>query len=169
MFKNVEEPLLNSDWMYTFSHLLVYNVVVVVGDEEMHLVTMQSKCEKVPCFWCCSVCTGDRPFNLLFYHSSQTSLFSIEAGSSSEKAERCRSAPLCTIVAASPFYVKQFTLQMYSGRWSKAHNKAFVFVMLYVASVGMFKSLYISSLLFSTHCIGKIITDVSTMKQMCNK
>jgi len=73
MFKNVEEPLLNSDWMYTFSHLLVYNVVVVVGDEEMHLVTMQSKCEKVPCFWCCSVCTGDRPFNLLFYHSSQTS------------------------------------------------------------------------------------------------
>jgi len=44
------------------------------------------------------------------------SLFSIEAESSSEKAERCRSAPLCTIVAASPFYVKQFTLQMYSGR-----------------------------------------------------
>lgn len=32
--------------------------MVVVGDEELHLVAMPSKVEKVPCFWCCSVRSG---------------------------------------------------------------------------------------------------------------
>jgi RNA polymerase II C-terminal domain phosphatase-like 1/2 len=32
--------------------------VVVVGDEELHLVAMPSKVVKVPCFWCCSVRSG---------------------------------------------------------------------------------------------------------------
>lgn len=31
---------------------------MVVGDEELHLVAMPSKVEKVPCFWCCSVRAG---------------------------------------------------------------------------------------------------------------
>ncbi|BAC03323.1 OJ1402_H07.12 [Oryza sativa (japonica cultivar-group)] len=34
------------------------SAVVVVGDEELHLVAMPSKVEKVPCFWCCSVRSG---------------------------------------------------------------------------------------------------------------
>ncbi|KAL6840293.1 hypothetical protein ACP4OV_030103 [Aristida adscensionis] len=34
------------------------SAVVVVGDEELHLVAMPSKVEKVPCFWCCSVRAG---------------------------------------------------------------------------------------------------------------
>jgi RNA polymerase II C-terminal domain phosphatase-like 1/2 len=32
--------------------------VVVVGDEELHLVAMPSKVVKLPCFWCCSVRSG---------------------------------------------------------------------------------------------------------------
>lgn len=31
---------------------------MVIGDEELHLVAMQSKVEKSPCFWCCSVRAG---------------------------------------------------------------------------------------------------------------
>ncbi|VAH81950.1 unnamed protein product [Triticum turgidum subsp. durum] len=34
------------------------SAVVVVGDEELHLVAMPSKVEKIPCFWCCSVRVG---------------------------------------------------------------------------------------------------------------
>uniref|UniRef100_A0ACD5WLV5 Uncharacterized protein n=1 Tax=Avena sativa TaxID=4498 RepID=A0ACD5WLV5_AVESA len=34
------------------------SAVVVVGDEELHLVAMPSKTEKVSCFWCCSVRAG---------------------------------------------------------------------------------------------------------------
>ncbi|KAL6614139.1 hypothetical protein ACP70R_036409 [Stipagrostis hirtigluma subsp. patula] len=34
------------------------SAVVVVGDEELHLVAMPSKVVKVPCFWCCSVRSG---------------------------------------------------------------------------------------------------------------
>ncbi|KAK9159048.1 hypothetical protein Scep_005622 [Stephania cephalantha] len=32
--------------------------VVLLGEEELHLVAMVSKQEKVPCFWCCSVSVG---------------------------------------------------------------------------------------------------------------
>lgn len=31
---------------------------MVVGKEELHLVAMPSKVEKVPCFWCCAVQAG---------------------------------------------------------------------------------------------------------------
>lgn len=31
---------------------------MVIGNEELHLVAMPSKVEKVSCFWCCSVQTG---------------------------------------------------------------------------------------------------------------
>ncbi|XP_062226548.1 RNA polymerase II C-terminal domain phosphatase-like 2 isoform X2 [Phragmites australis] len=34
------------------------SVVVVVGDEELHLVAMPTKAEKVLCFWCCSARSG---------------------------------------------------------------------------------------------------------------
>ncbi|OEL33613.1 RNA polymerase II C-terminal domain phosphatase-like 2 [Dichanthelium oligosanthes] len=34
------------------------SAVVVVGDEELHLVAMPTKSEKVPCFWCCSARSG---------------------------------------------------------------------------------------------------------------
>ncbi|THU54389.1 hypothetical protein C4D60_Mb10t24570 [Musa balbisiana] len=34
------------------------SAVVVIGNEELHLVAMPSKVEKVSCFWCCSVQTG---------------------------------------------------------------------------------------------------------------
>ncbi|XP_072997393.1 RNA polymerase II C-terminal domain phosphatase-like 2 isoform X1 [Typha latifolia] len=34
------------------------SAVVVAGNEELHLVSMPSKIEKVPCFWCCSVQAG---------------------------------------------------------------------------------------------------------------
>jgi RNA polymerase II C-terminal domain phosphatase-like 1/2 len=34
------------------------SAVVVVGDEELHLVAMPSAVVKVPCFWCCSVRAG---------------------------------------------------------------------------------------------------------------
>ncbi|KAK3162521.1 hypothetical protein QOZ80_1BG0090510 [Eleusine coracana subsp. coracana] len=34
------------------------SAVVVVGDEELHLVAMPSKVVKAPCFWCCSVRSG---------------------------------------------------------------------------------------------------------------
>lgn len=30
----------------------------MIGSEELHLVAMPSKIEKVPCFWCCSVQAG---------------------------------------------------------------------------------------------------------------
>jgi RNA polymerase II C-terminal domain phosphatase-like 1/2 len=32
--------------------------VVVVGDEELHLVAMPTKSDKVPCFWCCAARSG---------------------------------------------------------------------------------------------------------------
>ncbi|XP_020100231.1 RNA polymerase II C-terminal domain phosphatase-like 2 [Ananas comosus] len=34
------------------------SAIVVIGSEELHLVAMPSKIEKVPCFWCCSVQAG---------------------------------------------------------------------------------------------------------------
>uniref|UniRef100_A0A804NAP8 protein-serine/threonine phosphatase n=1 Tax=Zea mays TaxID=4577 RepID=A0A804NAP8_MAIZE len=34
------------------------SAVVVVGDEELHLVAMPTKSGKVPCFWCCSARSG---------------------------------------------------------------------------------------------------------------
>ncbi|XP_047081587.1 RNA polymerase II C-terminal domain phosphatase-like 2 isoform X1 [Lolium rigidum] len=34
------------------------SAVVVVGDEELHLVAMPSKAVNVPCFWCCAVRAG---------------------------------------------------------------------------------------------------------------
>ncbi|WVZ68105.1 hypothetical protein U9M48_017089 [Paspalum notatum var. saurae] len=34
------------------------SAVVVVGDEELHLVAMPTKTGKVPCFWCCSARSG---------------------------------------------------------------------------------------------------------------
>ncbi|KAJ8477916.1 hypothetical protein OPV22_021643 [Ensete ventricosum] len=34
------------------------SAVVVIGNEELHLVAMPSKVEKVSCFWCCSVQAG---------------------------------------------------------------------------------------------------------------
>ncbi|XP_062207499.1 RNA polymerase II C-terminal domain phosphatase-like 2 isoform X2 [Phragmites australis] len=34
------------------------SAVVVVGDEELHLVAMPTRAEKVPCFWCCSARAG---------------------------------------------------------------------------------------------------------------
>ncbi|KAK9124472.1 hypothetical protein Sjap_014074 [Stephania japonica] len=38
--------------------LFLKTAVVLLGEEELHLVAMVSKQEKVPCFWCCSVSVG---------------------------------------------------------------------------------------------------------------
>ncbi|CAK9165577.1 unnamed protein product [Ilex paraguariensis] len=39
-------------------YLVLQTAVVLVGDEEVHLVAMPSKKKKFPCFWCCSVPSG---------------------------------------------------------------------------------------------------------------
>ncbi|XP_021289619.1 RNA polymerase II C-terminal domain phosphatase-like 2 isoform X3 [Herrania umbratica] len=52
----VEQPHLihlHASWFYEFK-----TAVVLVGDEEVHLVPMPSKQKKFPCFWCFSVPTG---------------------------------------------------------------------------------------------------------------
>ncbi|XVF08265.1 hypothetical protein REPUB_Repub06bG0211600 [Reevesia pubescens] len=52
----VEQPLLihlHASCFYEFK-----TAVVLVGDEEVHLVAMPSKQKKFPCFWCFSVSTG---------------------------------------------------------------------------------------------------------------
>lgn len=38
--------------------MIVQTAVVVIGDEEIHLVAMPSKQKKFPCFWCYSVSSG---------------------------------------------------------------------------------------------------------------
>lgn len=35
--------------------MLLQTAVVLIGDEEVHLVAMPSKLKRFPCFWCCSV------------------------------------------------------------------------------------------------------------------
>ncbi|URD82063.1 C-terminal domain phosphatase-like [Musa troglodytarum] len=39
----------------SFCARIPMNAVVVTGSEELHLVAMPSRVEKVSCFWCCSV------------------------------------------------------------------------------------------------------------------
>ncbi|XP_073114816.1 RNA polymerase II C-terminal domain phosphatase-like 2 isoform X2 [Elaeis guineensis] len=51
-----EESLLRRLYLSCFQEYK--SAVVVVGKEELHLVAMPSKVEKVPCFWCCAVQAG---------------------------------------------------------------------------------------------------------------
>ncbi|WOL04706.1 RNA polymerase II C-terminal domain phosphatase-like 2 [Canna indica] len=51
-----EHPLLHRLYLSCFQEFR--SAVVVVGNEELHLVAMPSKVEKVSCFWCCSVQAG---------------------------------------------------------------------------------------------------------------
>ncbi|URD80548.1 C-terminal domain phosphatase-like [Musa troglodytarum] len=53
--KNARSPLLPSSPFSSFCARIPMNAVVVTGSEELHLVAMPSRVEKVSCFWCCSV------------------------------------------------------------------------------------------------------------------
>ncbi|URD82060.1 C-terminal domain phosphatase-like [Musa troglodytarum] len=50
---DADHPLLNRLYLSCFQERK--NAVVVTGSEELHLVAMPSRVEKVSCFWCCSV------------------------------------------------------------------------------------------------------------------
>ncbi|XP_074577536.1 RNA polymerase II C-terminal domain phosphatase-like 2 [Curcuma longa] len=54
--KSVAEHPLRRLYLSCFSEFR--SAVVVTGNEELHLVAMPSKVEKVSCFWCCSVQAG---------------------------------------------------------------------------------------------------------------
>ncbi|XP_076914038.1 RNA polymerase II C-terminal domain phosphatase-like 2 [Bidens hawaiensis] len=51
-FSPVKQPLLD---LHAACFYELKTAVVLIGDEEVHLVAMPSKLKRFPCFWCCSV------------------------------------------------------------------------------------------------------------------
>lgn len=45
-------------WVGTFFDYVIQTAVVLIGDQEIHLVAMPSKQKKFPCFWCYAAPTG---------------------------------------------------------------------------------------------------------------